>query len=1379
MHSTCLQPTYSLRRQLFFSFGATGILTTSLVVALACACAISAGNLVREEAQKFMRQEVIDSISNSSLRAADTLSQELDHLRGTVALIAEIVRDRIAGYPQSGWDEDLFVPFPTYPNEVTGVQGNQQENQYPLKSPLLPRDWNVPLNVNSSNYEEHALELFVLLHQQQHEHHAGASFAEHALPRLSTASAVYSFQGTCDPSAAETDPTYYPNCTGANNNGTTGGVVWPTPTSSGLEQRAADIGVFLKPIWESRNDILQVSVHFVNEGAGSMVHFPSFVHQNSDNAYESIGCDWLYENKNPRTGRPFLTEAQTAKCKPNGTSVPRREANPLETDWCRDQALHPDETRFYGPFQDEFFRSGGLEADQGEDIHVWVVRAGRAIFDRYTGEFIGCIALDVLTNRWTELIIDSLQVQNHSEAIVVRANDGIVVAGGGWHLYNSHSTVHATETGVVPTASLYDELREGLNDLSQEMNRKEQRETADAGNAPLVLPVIVECTTGRVLSASVIAGSEFLYIQAVNENIFDIIDVVEQEIQEDVFYSTIIAISIGGASICLLLIVLYLGSMSLTQPLIWVQQVAWTIVNHRNLDLERQSSKVLDFYETLGSGPDSKCQPRALRCNPKTEITDLVREFKEMIQGFSGKREASTVAMPVGHEVHNTLAWYNVCDEKRKQFNVDSNVCIDSDGRNATDTITHNKLQSSSTTCSSSSSSTNASGDDGSCEKQSYDSVSLQTDVVQENAEMESCLFRSVTGPPNNVTVVGTADEKPQATANGTTFTTTRKKEPLAASLSASKSECDSEWRNRGRNISPPPMHSHNDPMVGDCNAIKSSLFRWIFLLIVVPMVVTNAIIAAAVSLRVLMVLPVWLGSVEETSYDIQLEDMTIASKFASKNAEAFMATPVRDLFLINQVAEWMFTGAISREENAFVSMRSGAEECKMYDTVGECPYFDDKVNNAPCDCSWEKPQPKECVAYEGDSDTRRMQRLFFAAKRSDADPQTGDRERSSFPLVDASARNTSWWQNILEMPGASKGSRAAGHKTTFDRVKVMSALSTIIFPIYNYRTFLVHSEDHRFMGVNIGFEADGMLAGWTGCSQPTPRYPHWRSTVSNFADKLRPDLCPLGSYGYDSRCREWYAAGKEAAVDGGRNTSLFVTAPYYLARGDVQASSATQALVDPKTGEHFGQALVDFLQFDMNRLSLGKSDDRFHVVITPSLDVAGGDTVIGPDLKEDAPHLDDRNSIGRRILQYDRSDSTNRREFERNVLHHMKLGHPCFSGQGRSVDHVPSFTRTVHQEDDHGNILETEEALRMVYDPIHIRALGSVQTDNFSRGLTVSKPLVYSIGIVRSEASLEKAFEDFQRDAGQRLQRDVVIYMTMIALVSLVATLITCWVRP
>ena len=118
---------------------------------------------------------------------------------------------------------------------------------------------------------------------------------------------------------------------------------------------------------------------------------------------------------------------------------------------------------------------------------------------------------------------------------MVRANDGIVVAGGGWHLYNSHSTVHATETGVVPTASLYDELREGLNDLSQEMNRKEQRETADAGNAPLVLPVIVECTTGRVLSASVIAGSEFLYIQAVNENIFDIIDVVEQEIQEDVF----------------------------------------------------------------------------------------------------------------------------------------------------------------------------------------------------------------------------------------------------------------------------------------------------------------------------------------------------------------------------------------------------------------------------------------------------------------------------------------------------------------------------------------------------------------------------------------------------------------------------------------------------------------------------------------------------------------------------------------------------------------------------------------------------------------------------------------------------------------------------
>jgi hypothetical protein len=216
---------------------------------------------VKEEARNFMRREVINSISNSTQRGVDTFTHELDHLRGTVSIVVELIRDRIVGYPHEGWQNDSQIPF-------TNLQGN---NVYPLKSKLLPRDWMVQPNVNVANHEEHVLELFDLLQKQHMAVHGHEFFPHHGTPALSTESSTFVFQGNCDPSLTDQDrdhAAYYPNCTDANNDGTTGGVVRPTSTSAGLEAKAADIGAILKPIWESSGDIMLVSVHFVNQGAG-------------------------------------------------------------------------------------------------------------------------------------------------------------------------------------------------------------------------------------------------------------------------------------------------------------------------------------------------------------------------------------------------------------------------------------------------------------------------------------------------------------------------------------------------------------------------------------------------------------------------------------------------------------------------------------------------------------------------------------------------------------------------------------------------------------------------------------------------------------------------------------------------------------------------------------------------------------------------------------------------------------------------------------------------------------------------------------------------------------------------------------------------------
>ena len=1369
-HSTCLQPTYLLRRQLFFSFGATGIVTTVLVVILACLCAISAGNLVQREAQNFMRQEVIYSISNSSQLAAEILSQELDHLRGALALIVEVTRDRIAGYPQPGWEEDLFVPFDVYPNNDNNLTGGAQPRQvYPLNSALLPRDWNTPLNVNISNHEEHLQELFTLLDKQHvnaHDSTLENSFSIfRSQPQLSTASAVYTFQGNCDPSVTNrSDPTYYPECTSDNNNGSTGGVVWPTSTSAGLEQKAADIGVLLKPIWESRPDVLEASVHFVNDGAGSTVQFPSFVHKNDPASYQSIGCDWLHENINPYTNRPFLTRAQTAKCKPAGTWVPRRESNPMEQDWCRDQALHPEETRFYGPVVDKLFSSEALRLNiaggEGHDSHFWVVIVGRAIFDRYSREFVGCAAMTTLTNRLTELVTDTFQVQDHSEGIVIRADDGSVVAGGGWDLYQSTNRVHVTNTSLVPRELLYEELVEELTALILAEDRRDKSGEEAVVSIPTA---VVECSTGRIVSASAIPGSNLIYIQSVDEVIFEVIDDIKKDIDDDVTRSVVLALFIGGLGIILLMAIVYTVSNVLTHPFQWMQQIAWSIVNHR--------SSVNGFDEKSGLiGQDfHEASPAytPLKCTPTTEITELVKGFEKMIQGFSGPDGASTVAQSMGHEIRNTLAWHNHNDVTSHIGGPES-------------LLARREVSLAST-----SNSSGASGDDDSgprvCAGQEAPS---QKSVVSAS----DCHFRSTKTDsaggiltPSNMDLLEKTQPEEKHMGSLPTATT---QASLLSSLNPSKLEYNGEWKNKGRNLTPlcSTQLTKHDQRADNCALVKSKLFRWVVVLIVIPMVVTNTVIAAMVSHRDLSLLPTWLENVEGVSYGIQIEDMAVTSRFASIYAEAKMATPIRDLFVVTRLAQWLFADAIEREASAFVEMRTGVEDCKDYsEDVKQCPYMQD-VNNIPCDCAWSKPQSRICMAFDEGVDTRRMQKLFFASKRTDADPMTGNRAQSSFPQVDTTPGNTSWWKEVSDVPGAQKGSEAAGHETTYDRLKVLAALSAMIFPVYNGRSAMVHAADHRFMGISLGFEADGMLAGWTGCGYPSPRYAHWQSAEWNHADKIRPDLCPLGSYGYDSRCRDWYDAGKSVANR--TETSLFVTAPYTFPHTTEQGSSVTQALIDSKTGEHFGQILVDFFQFEMKGFGLENAEDRFHIVITPSIDIGGGDTAIGPDPDDRLAELN-TNAVGDRVLPYDRLNSTNRAGFD-VIVDNMKAGQSCYSSElHQSSDHASStiheprsFTRAVRQVDKDGATLKKEEVIRIAYDPIRVRALGAVQPDDYSRGLDVSKSLVYSIGVARSEASLEKPFKDFREDAWQTLQKNVTIYLAVIVIISLVATAITCRVR-
>ena len=353
LHATCLKPKYRLQRQFMVSYGCTAVLTIAVVILLAVVATVHSGHVVTKESENLLHQQVQSFIQDSAHYTADILTQQLVSVRGTAALMVELVRDRIVGYPNRGFENDAFVPF---------LDFESQRNKYPLQSTLLPRDWQIPLNLRG-------LDLAAL---QEHTQERALYYLNHYQNYASTASADFFFQGNCDP--AVTDPTnyaFFPNCTEENNNVTSGGVVQPVRTTRWIAEKAADLAIYLKPLWESEPMAISLSLQFANSGAGAISRFPGFFRNYTRN-YTSLGCEWMKTTPNPYTPSPSnLTNSseEISRCHPAGEVVSLREENPLERPMCQEYAKLPGETSFLGPLWDDEFQE-------------WRLYVGEAIFDR-------------------------------------------------------------------------------------------------------------------------------------------------------------------------------------------------------------------------------------------------------------------------------------------------------------------------------------------------------------------------------------------------------------------------------------------------------------------------------------------------------------------------------------------------------------------------------------------------------------------------------------------------------------------------------------------------------------------------------------------------------------------------------------------------------------------------------------------------------------------------------------------------------------------------------------------------------------------------------------------------------------------------------------
>jgi hypothetical protein len=368
-----------------------------------------------------------------------------------------------------------------------------------------------------------------------------------------------------------------------------------------------------------------------------------------------------------------------------------------------------------------------------------------------------------------------------------------------------------------------------------------------------------------------------------------------------------------------------------------------------------------------------------------------------------------------------------------------------------------------------------------------------------------------------------------------------------------------------------------------------------------------------------------------------------------------------------------------------------------------------------------------------------------------DFDPVTGNRNAStSFPRLDYSSATTSWWNNTSEMPGANKGANASGYETSYDRVRVSSAMGIAAMPIYNYAPSLGRANTD--LGTYTAFDADGMFTGYSGCDNGRSFGSLFVSSEENRAAEIAPELCPLGKYGFDPRCRDWYATGKNRSLALGK--AVHITAPYVFALTALQAraqvaATATSPVVNHRTGEYMGQVLLDYSPSSI-RLSLERLSAPLSIVITPEEDATDGDTLIGPNKTagwKSSP-------IGN--LVFLEEDSLNRAIFERDVLANMKNGNSNIS----YVTRLKSDGKT--------------ENLTLSFEPVNIRILEPLAPDDFSRGASVSKLHVYSVGIACLEVSMRKPFQEKEDGVYADLERIATAYICCVVFLSILLLFFT-----
>ena len=771
-----------------------------------------------------------------------------------------------------------------------------------------------------------------------------------------------------------------------------------------------------------------------------------------------------------------------------------------------------------------------------------------------TGQLIGVASVDMTAPEINEELNKSRLYEGASEIAIVRYNNGTLDDDG--TLYDDGTvfadTMGLSLSGELPkiyetdfmTKESYVELRKLVEVVFSEPWTPQGLQDALDG-------IYFVCQESGVHTAFPIPlpprdydasyRPKFIVLHSVSNEVFSAVDAMDDKIAEDFKGIALASCGLGVLGMIIVVLIVWFVSNRLTQPLLWIDKVSWNIVNHKSERADESLRVKTADDENLST----------LKCASRTEITQLVSEFRNMLTGFSGSG-ASTVALSKPSELPNEMTWRSDFQQLYKMSSYAKR-------------------------------------------KKSFRQRTNGTSGTSKTDE------DTISNPSSHGEAVGAmlpkVDDVPFVEDTGVSYTV-----PAPPK------------KNVGHNIVAPSDNLNkkneleNEFSVQKIHSYRSSLFWWILILIAIPLVLTNIIICTLVSKKMVSTVPDWVTIVEEASLKLERDSLKATAGMEASVAADMIHEVVRDLHFMTRMAGWLLFGGVERS-GTLVDMDEYTEDCKNYPEDRSCPFF--SSGRAVCPCDWEHYPPKgACKVFPEGFDTRSMQRRMWLMQAVDSD-ETGARfSASSFPEMSSRSNNTLWWNTTEDLPGAWKGRNASGFETAYDRIRVTSAMALVDVPVYNYKTALGRRKHD--IGSYLSFEADGSLSGYDGCDFDNDALSRWKSTEGNHAAEIAPHLCPLGKHGYDSRCREWYDTAKQKSLTEGAHIHL--TAPYEFAGDDFIASSATSPIFHPGTKEYVGQVLLDFAPTAIRDSLRRLRNSTTSFVITPDPEAKGGDTLIGPD---------------------------------------------------------------------------------------------------------------------------------------------------------------------